>query len=904
MLSITLADCVQEYYKSISEGTSDTVINDLLTKIQKDLRQNQTSSKIESIPPLIFFNFLGRDTSWADFDLLDVMSVENSFSAKRISYNAAEIMWTPQSPVVLLAPNRIARDLTSSNQFTASVVLTAINEFMTEQIAVHVMSDVISLMSSMKSVVRQKAITTFYKIFLVYQPALKNGVQSIRQALDDANEGVVLSALDVFCELSSLNPEPFVPLIPKFHHMLCSSYNQWIQIKLIKILKYLCQVEKRLPKKLVQPFMNLLDSTSSHKVLFETIQAVIEIPISNPALVNNATQRVQSFIWSQDPNLRFMSLQMFMKLVRIQPRLVGENKEIVSECLNNDDESIRLSALDLLGSLASKKTIDHVVGRIFEQIGTTKKVSYRDQLVAKIINICSKDDYEMITDFGWYVDVLMDIAEEANISCYGLIAEQFLDMATRVPSAREKIVEKMCIILQDSKYFREDQLLLVAAFVIGEYANSSRPFESILQPMIVNDSERVQACCLSASLKLYLKASDAEKENIETLYSLKLPLFASSSYAEVQERSETLISLLPILKKDDKKAFEEMQQKFARDPDDEEEETVEEIQVPEGLDAPFDIFTSTKEDEDYFNPLKKKGKAKKGKKSKGKGKKKHHQSSKKKMPKSLSEDLLTKNTGSGEDSYDDDEEEEHIEKKRRKGHRKHSKQERDISKSQLLGQNSSLIVRATNFSVSISQPHFVEIELLITNCSRTEFDSIDVQVQETANLRSYEIEPMESLAPGAADYHRIVLESVITNIPQVARVLFIPSSSNGETLEAKIRLLPSLFLVPGDQLLYPTARASLEQNCVGQSEHKCTVKCDVRPRDALQAVAKLLHSTVMKNQDPNSRTLFSKTTSNEDVICTFRIADAVAECTLKAKDSTLATSLTREVEMKLRSLNN
>ena len=83
------------------------------------------------------------------------------------------------------------------------------------------------------------------------------------------------------------------------------------------------------------------------------------------------------------------------------------------------------------------------------------------------------------------------------------------------------------------------------------------------------------------------------------------------------------------------------------------------------------------------------------------------------------------------------------------------------------------------------------------------------------------------------------------------------------------------------------------------------IKCNVRPREVLQAIVKLLHPNVLQNSDPNSRTLYSKTANNSnDVICVLRIVDNVAECIIKSQDSTLAASIVREVEMKLRSLNS
>lgn len=35
---------------------------------------------------------------------------------------------------------------------------------------------------------------------------------------------------------------------------------------------------------------------------------------------------------------------------------------------------------------------------------------YKEAMIEKIINICSKNSYQYITDFEWYINVLMELA--------------------------------------------------------------------------------------------------------------------------------------------------------------------------------------------------------------------------------------------------------------------------------------------------------------------------------------------------------------------------------------------------------------------------------------------------------------------------------------------------------------
>ena len=36
--------------------------------------------------------------------------------------------------------------------------------------------------------------------------------------------------------------------------------------------------------------------------------------------------------------------------------------------------------------------------------------SYRDEIIAKVLYMCSKEKFSLVTDFAWYTSVLLDLA--------------------------------------------------------------------------------------------------------------------------------------------------------------------------------------------------------------------------------------------------------------------------------------------------------------------------------------------------------------------------------------------------------------------------------------------------------------------------------------------------------------
>jgi len=74
---------------------------------------------------------------------------------------------------------------------------------------------------------------------------------------------------------------------------------------------------------------------------------------------------------------------------------------LVMRCLDDKDESIRLRALDLLYGMVSKKNLMEIVKKLMVHMEKAEGTTYRDELLAKIIQICSQNNYQHITNFEW-----------------------------------------------------------------------------------------------------------------------------------------------------------------------------------------------------------------------------------------------------------------------------------------------------------------------------------------------------------------------------------------------------------------------------------------------------------------------------------------------------------------------
>lgn len=98
--------------------------------------------------------------------------------------------------------------------------------------------DVLSRLSHSRGVVRKKAVVCLYRLALIYPEALKFAWPKLRERLmDDEEEGSVTTAvINVICELGWRRPRDFLPLAPRLFELLVDGGNNWMAIKIIKLV--------------------------------------------------------------------------------------------------------------------------------------------------------------------------------------------------------------------------------------------------------------------------------------------------------------------------------------------------------------------------------------------------------------------------------------------------------------------------------------------------------------------------------------------------------------------------------------------------------------------------------------------------------------------------------------------
>ncbi|KAF7702997.1 hypothetical protein HF521_022004 [Silurus meridionalis] len=554
---------LQDLVRGIRNHKEDEAkyISTCIDEIKQELKQDNIAVKANAVCKLTYLQMLGYDVSWAAFNIVEVMS-SSKFTFKRIGYLAASQCFHEGTDVIMLTTNQIRKDLSSPNQYDTGVALTGLSCFVTPDLARDLANDIMTLMSHTKPYIRKKAVLIMYKVFLKYPESLRPAFPRLKEKLEDPDPGVQSAAVNVICELARRNPKNYLSLAPLFFKLMTSSTNNWVLIKIIKLFGALTPLEPRLGKKLIEPLTNLIHSTSAMSLLYECVNTVIAVLISlssgmpnHSASIQLCVQKLRILIEDSDQNLKYLGLLAMSKILKTHPKSVQSHKDLILQCLDDKDESIRLRALDLLYGMVSKKNLMEIVKKLMLHVDKAEGTTYRDELLTKIIDICSQSNYQYITNFEWYISILVELTRLEGTRHGHIIASQMLDVAIRVKAIRAFAVAQMATLLDNAHLLTGNtqrngicEVLYAAAWICGEFSehleDPMQTLEAMLRPKVATLPGHIQAVYVQNAAKLFAtllqkhegtEDSQVAQEASQLLIE-RLPLFVQSANLEVQER--------------------------------------------------------------------------------------------------------------------------------------------------------------------------------------------------------------------------------------------------------------------------------------------------------------------------------------------------------------------------------
>ena len=336
--------------------------------------------------------------------------------------------------------------------------------------------------------------------------------------------------------------------------------------------------------------------------------------------------------------VKYVALLAFNKIGSSHPHLISMQQDVIMGCIDDPDVSIRLQALDLGAGMVNIDNMVAIVERLMQQLRnapiatrsvddgrshavgvepaadsdgedpgetlqrtaerqdetTALPAEYRITIIHRILDMCSKDTYSNITDFEWYINVLIQLvrlvpttgrftpelykgsggtprrsstSQEADAS--SAIGWELRNVAVRVSTVRSEAIKAANSLLSVSgseglfalKGAGGEGILTFVAWIVGEYVDgtisSYRSLDSLIHPKVQSLSPVVICAYLQAIPKVLtsivgqrLLDWSSEHKTMMSLLVARIIHFleplAMHPSLEVQERSVELLELMRV----------------------------------------------------------------------------------------------------------------------------------------------------------------------------------------------------------------------------------------------------------------------------------------------------------------------------------------------------------------------
>jgi len=148
--------------------------------------------------------------------------------------------------------------------------------------------------------------------------------------------------------------------------------------------------------------------------------------------------------------VKYVALLAFNRIVTSHPFLVAQQEDVILECIDSPDITIRIKALDLVQGMVSSENLISIVSRLMRQLKLSgssapqeplvvRQIEFRaepddepsvsvastqDQppplpedykidVIGRILSMCAQYNYSNLNDFDWYIDILTQLVRTA-----------------------------------------------------------------------------------------------------------------------------------------------------------------------------------------------------------------------------------------------------------------------------------------------------------------------------------------------------------------------------------------------------------------------------------------------------------------------------------------------------------
>jgi hypothetical protein len=403
-----------------------------LAEIKSELSSPNRRVRTNAILKLGYLSMQGCDLRMAELPIIALMgdpSVE--YVLKRpVMFVASLAFKGDGKDSVLLLANVFLKEIGSAEYLRVSTALSCFAAVATRDVAHGILHAIIAQSTHSRPYVRKKLALALFRVVEKSPEDFGEVFGKLKAFLGDGDQSVQNAATSSFLEIVKRNPTLGVPLIPSFFHLLKESKNNWLLIKVLKILGFLTCAEPRLRTKLLVGsegsgiLTNILNTTKAKSVEIELTKFVLsqwadDTENESSPVVILAIEKLTRLLESGDMNIRCLAIETLWKLARVDrgrgllesQQIMEKMFSIVLESAASTDSTVRklaLRALVVLVHSAEKTTfvIQQLLSMYTQNEGS--RITQAD-FVRAILDLAESNSpsFSLISDSEWYLRILV-----------------------------------------------------------------------------------------------------------------------------------------------------------------------------------------------------------------------------------------------------------------------------------------------------------------------------------------------------------------------------------------------------------------------------------------------------------------------------------------------------------------
>ena len=504
-----------------------------------------------------YLGMTGENVQWANIEFTNLMANDRP-SYKRMGYLAAMNLFDGNSELNVLITHTLEKDLASSNPLIQMLPLTLLSQIGTADMFNSLANGIINLVMAPQVYVQRRCVMAMVKGVREAPELCETFRPYVHKLLSSPNHTIVMSTIDLAIELIHNNPDlpsQWAQFAQPFTKILRTLYDskpvQEFQFSIfndpflmIKIMKMLCALGSSSSEldDLLSTIATGVDvrRNTGRSILFQTIQT-INACAKKPALRSLAYNQIGRLFAFKEQNVLYSALSSFSRALygagsidrtSADSVVLQRYKSQVVHCLDHRDPSIRRRALDVVAALVDATNVETLIPEVMEYLHMAD-TDFRAEIVAKI--------YQSVQRFAptpkWNFETVMKLIIDSG----NYVGTDIISSFCRLIGTNEDItpyaIKQLSANLADNS--TNQSFVQVAAFVIGEFSNSSAEFETLSSIITMPQTTiETKGYLLIAIAKLGSRFNKVDKA------AAIIKSFMSSNDLELQQRAGELYRIL------------------------------------------------------------------------------------------------------------------------------------------------------------------------------------------------------------------------------------------------------------------------------------------------------------------------------------------------------------------------